>query len=206
MVNDYIVFIHENEIKSILDQNYLTPSLSNKLFELNRSEDKIASMFQFIQSAINITHNFPSVRNTLFVEKNIKEITALMLAEIVAKVLKLKALISYDTGKMFVYKAKEFIDAECENIFTVQEIASKLNTSVRSLQIAFKKNSAFTPIQFLGDRKLQKAHNILLSNNNPFCTVKEVAFKVGIFDLSRFSKTYFETFGELPSTTLKRTV
>lgn len=206
MVNDYIVFIHENEIKSVLEKNYIVPQLSNKVMEVPWLSEKTGSMFQFIQSAINITNNFPTVRNSLFVENNLKEITSLMLSELVAEKLKLKSIAKHNASKLLLTTAQEIIEAECETLFTVHDMASRLNTGVRNLQLAFKKYDSTTPMQFLRDRKLEKARANLLSNNNPLCTVKEVALQVGIFDLSRFSKTYFNKFGELPNTTLKRNV
>ena len=163
-------------------------------------------MFQFIQSAINISNNFPTVRNSLFIEKNLKEITSLMLSELIAERLNLNLIDKHNVSKLLAVKAQEIIDNDCETLFTVEEIANRLGTSTRSLQLAFKKYAQTTPYQFLRNRKLHKARAILLSNNNPLCTVKEVAFKVGIFDLSRFSKTYADMFGELPHVTLKRKV
>ena len=117
-LNEYLISLNENEL--------------NKIIEIPWASEKTGSMFQFIQSAINITNNFPAVRNSLFVENNLKEITALMLSDLVAEKLKLTSIVKHDTSKLVAVTAQEIIDSECETLFTVQEIANKLNTSVRS--------------------------------------------------------------------------
>jgi len=101
--------------------------------------------------------------------------------------------------------AEEYIDGHCETVFNIQQVADKLFTTPRNIQMAFKKYRSYSPMQFVKSRKLHKAHKNIISSNDPRCTVKEFALGVGIFDLNRFGKYYFEIFGELPSETLKKT-
>ena len=95
------------------------------------------------------------------------------------------------------------MESECENISTVQEIADRVFTSPRNLQKAFKKYREYTPLQFLKERKLQRAY-YMLKDSYHSGSVKNVAISVGIFDINRFGKYYFDQFGEYPNETLKK--
>jgi transcriptional regulator GlxA family with amidase domain len=95
------------------------------------------------------------------------------------------------------------MESQCENIITIQEISDKVFTSPRNLQKAFKKHRNYTPLQFLKELKLIKANQIL---KDPYLlsSIKNVAISVGIYDINRFGKYYFDRFGEFPSDTLKK--
>ena len=126
-----------------------------------------------------------------------------MATDLIGDLLHRKSLLNESPDKKMVIKAEEIMDADCENITTIQEIADRLFTSPRNLQKAFKKFRQYTPLQFLKERKLYQANHIL---NDPYSSssVKNVAIRVGLFDLNRFSKYYFDLFGEYPSETIRR--
>lgn len=203
VVDDYCLIINKKNLNSILKQKYNVVDLKSDMIPLNLSSEQVHACFQFIESTLNMLRVFPDARNTELVKKNLREIASFMLVDIVAEGVNAKSVINTSPEKYLVIKAKDIMEAECEDLFTIQEIADQVYTSPRNLQRAFKKHSTSTPIQFLHTRKLHRARKILLANHNPFCTVKEVALKVGIFNLGRFSQHYFTLFGEYPSHTLK---
>lgn len=116
-------------------------------------------------------------------------------------------------GKKVKFKrviAEDNLEAVCEKLFTIQEVAGTVFTSTRNLQRAFSKHNKYTPMQFLYNRKLIKARKVLLSNNNnnnnnnPFAAIKEVVLKVGILDLNQFGKNYSLLFSKYPNYTLRK--
>ena len=82
-----------------------------------------------------------------------------MMAELIADTLQIPPVTSYLPDLMLVRKAEELIDGECADIFTIHELASKLNSNPRSIQIAFKKHRDYSPMQFLRERKLMVSEN-----------------------------------------------
>lgn len=136
---------------------------------------------------------------------NIKEIAILMVTDLIGELLNKSPLTNNHPEKNLVIMAEEIMDSRCDVIHTIQEIADGVFTSPRNLQKAFKKHRNYTPMQFLRERKLHKAHK-LLSDKNLQSSVKNVALSVGIYDLNRFSKYYAELFDEYPSTTIKKSL
>ena len=59
------------------------------------------------------------------------------------------------------------------------------------------------PLQYLKHCRLEAARRELSSAERDQTTVTEVALRYGFYHLGRFSGLYRETFGELPSETLK---
>ena len=205
ITEDYEIILPKKLIDKVITEKYNIPQEYPDILILDYKNDKVQALYKFIDSTLSILRNFSGSRDSIFVKKNIEEISTLMLAEIIAEQINATPLLNSNPEKGLLLKAEDIIDTNCSTIFTVQEIADKTFTSVRNLQLLFKKYRDYTPMQFLRARKLHKAHkNILLSNAK--CSVKEIAFGVGMFDLSSFSKYYAEIFGELPSETIRKKI
>ena len=126
-----------------------------------------------------------------------------MATDLIGDIMHKKSLLNESPDKKLVLKAEEIMESQCENITTIQEISDKVYTSPRNLQKAFKKHRSYSPLQFLKEQKLLRANHIL-KDLYIQTSVKNVAISVGIFDINRFGKYYFDRFGELPSETLKK--
>jgi AraC-like DNA-binding protein len=61
-----------------------------------------------------------------------------------------------------------------------------------------------TPKHFIRQRKLEKIHAQLSDPGARIRNVTEVALDYGFLHLGRFSESYKNAFGELPSDTLRR--
>ena len=109
----------------------------------------------------------------------------------------------YEEASKCVKKAEELMDAQAEEIFSVQEIANMVSTTPRNLQLSFKKHRNYTPMKFLRERKLLKSRLLLIDGNSD-TLVKKVAFETGFRNVSNFTIHYRNMFGELPSETLKK--
>jgi len=205
VIADYEVFIHPDELNPVIQKKFNISKIQPELLILNLKSEKVQAISQFIQSSITMLSSFRAAQKSRIFKNNLQEIITFMIADLIGEQIKAKPITNNNPEKNLVRSAEEYIDNECETIFSIQQIADKLYTNPRNIQIAFKKYRNYTPMQFLKTRKLHKAHKNILLNKQIKCTVKEIALSVGIFDLNRFSKYYAEMFGELPSATIKRT-
>ena len=203
-IKDYEVFINPSIINPILEKKFNITNFGTELFELDVKTDKVKAIIQFIESSIGMLNHFEEAEKSLSFKNNLQEIISFMLVDLIGEETKSKSRTNNNLEQNLVLLAEEFIDAKCETVFNIQQVADKLFTTPRNIQIAFKKYRSYTPMQFVKSRKLHKAYKNIISSNDPRCTVKEIALDVGMFDLNRFSKYYFEIFKELPSQTLKR--
>lgn len=102
-----------------------------------------------------------------------------------------------------VRRAEEIIRSRAHEALTIGEIATELGVTARSLQINFRKHLGVTPLQMLLNRRLVLARERLLDPQF-LGNVQYVAMSCGFMNMSKFSRRYRETFGELPSQTLGR--
>ncbi len=204
LIADYEVFIHPDELNPVIQKKFKVSSIPPELLILDLKNEKVQAISQFIQSSITMLSSFQAAQKSRIFKNNLQEIINFMIADLIGEQIKAKPIINNNPEKNMVRLAEEYIDNECANIFSIQQIANNLNTNPRNIQMAFKKYRNYTPMQFLKTRKLYKAHKNILLNNQIKCTVKEIALGVGVFDLNRFSKYYAELFGELPSATIKK--
>jgi AraC-like DNA-binding protein len=202
-VNNYMVIINHQDLMNMLDIKYGVRQLSGYFREINFQDEKVKGLFYYIGSTIHVVKTFTSLRESLVAKMNIKEITLLMASDLMGDLLNKKSLLNESPEKRLVFQAEEIMESQCESITTIQEVADRVFTSPRNLQKAFKKHRNYTPLQFLKEQKLVKA-NQLLKDANLQTSIKNIAIGVGIFDINRFGKYYFDRFGEFPSDTLKK--
>lgn len=202
-VNNYMVIISHQDLIKMLDMKYGVRELSGYFREINFLDEKVKALFYYIGSTIHVVKTFSSLRESLVAKMNIREITMLMASDLMGDLLQKKSLLNESPDKRLVFNAEEFMESQCEDISTIQEIADRVFTTPRNLQKAFKKHRSYTPMQFLKEQKLLKANQILKDGPQQ-ASVKHVAIGVGIFDVNRFGKYYFDRFGELPSETLNK--
>lgn len=103
-----------------------------------------------------------------------------------------------------VQRLIDYIDQNLKQELSNDALAQYLNISQRSLYALFDNQLGSTPRQFIRQRKLERIHTCL---SDPNCTVRnltELALDYGFTHLGRFSDSYRQQFGELPSETLKR--
>lgn len=101
-----------------------------------------------------------------------------------------------------VRKAEEFVAEHLDEPLTLTVIAKEVGVSARALQMAFQARRGQSPMQFLKERRLERARQRLL-RAEPGTTVAAIATSVGMDHLGRFSAEYKKLFGESPSATLR---
>lgn len=105
-----------------------------------------------------------------------------------------------------VRRAVELCERSPELPADVESLARTVGTSVRSLQEAFRRDLQTTPMRFVREVRLRRAHDVLVTAEPGTVTVSGVAADWGFTNLGRFSERYQARFGELPHETLRRPV
>lgn len=101
--------------------------------------------------------------------------------------------------------AEELIRAGVNDgsLLSIEAVCRQINTSQRSLQVAFLEQFGISARTFVLSARMQRAHALLLSAGDRM-TVTEIATQSGIWHLGRFSKYYKQFFGCTPLQTQRR--
>ncbi len=97
-----------------------------------------------------------------------------------------------------VRRAEEYIESNLEQPLRIERIATVTGTSARSLHRAFRLSRGYSPMEFVRQRRLERAHRML----EEVGSVTEVCFACGFGDISHFSREYAKAFGHSPSLSL----
>jgi AraC-like DNA-binding protein len=100
-------------------------------------------------------------------------------------------------------QARDFIHARIAELPTVADIAGACGVGVRALARGFEKHLGTSPLQYMLELRLQGVREDLLASRHG-STVTEVALHWGFTHLGIFAARYRESFGELPSETLRK--
>jgi AraC-like DNA-binding protein len=103
-----------------------------------------------------------------------------------------------DAAPWQVRMLEEHIDANLDKPFDVDQAATLIGCSARSIYRAFREHRGCSPAQFSKQRRLLKAL-ALLRDAPPHVSVMDIAYECGFGDLSHFSRDFARTFGESPS-------
>lgn len=102
--------------------------------------------------------------------------------------------------------AIELIEAEADQPLTVSALAERSYVSVRSLQQGFQRHLGTSPMAYLRDVRLRRAHQDLLESDPSTVTVASVAHRWGFTNLGRFAAAHAARYHEAPLRTLQRSV
>jgi AraC-like DNA-binding protein len=104
-----------------------------------------------------------------------------------------------------VQAAIDLIAAEDSGELSLGDIAVRVGVGLRALELGFRHELDMTPLQYLRTSRLQRARaELQAAGPSSGVRVGEIAQKWGFFHTGRFSKLYFDHFGERPSATAKR--
>ncbi|GAA4200749.1 AraC family transcriptional regulator [Microbispora amethystogenes] len=102
-----------------------------------------------------------------------------------------------------VRRAVRLIEEHADEPLTVEDIAEAVGVSARALQEGFRRHLEKTPMGYLREVRLERAHAELAVRGPETATVTDVAYRWGFTHLGRFSLAYRQRFGESPSRTLR---
>lgn len=103
-----------------------------------------------------------------------------------------------------VGSAIDVIEAEPHRPWTVSALAACSYVSVRSLQQGFRAHVGTTPMAYLREVRLRRAHEDLLESDPSVATVASIALDWGFTNMGRFAAAYTARYNELPAATLRR--
>ena len=103
-----------------------------------------------------------------------------------------------------IRRAVDVIEAEAQLPLTLSSIAARSQVSVRSLQQGFKRHLGMSPMSYLREVRLRRAHQTLIESDPSTVTVASVAYDWGFTNLGRFAAAHAARYREPPAKTLRR--
>lgn len=103
-----------------------------------------------------------------------------------------------------VNRALDLIESAPEPTIGMAELVQTANVSERSLRGGFRKYLGMSPTRYMQLCTLNRARRRLANSRPEEASVAEVVTDLGVWDLGRFAARYRQMFGELPSSTLRR--
>jgi transcriptional regulator GlxA family with amidase domain len=100
-------------------------------------------------------------------------------------------------------RAEAYIEANCKQPITLEDLAAICGVSALSLFRSFKKSRGLSPMEFASRVRLRHARDLLLRPDEA-TTVTAIASACGFADVGRFESDYARAFGEPPCATLER--
>lgn len=131
-----------------------------------------------------------------------QETILVLLSEILAP-LKDVDIKKYHNNRFVVVKRALSYIHDCDRAnLTILELSNICFCSVRSLEYAFKSILYMTPKQYLIKRRFHLIHKEI--NTGKKKIIGDIALQFGIINAGRFSKDYFNFYGEYPSQTIQK--
>lgn len=95
--------------------------------------------------------------------------------------------------------AIDIIEEEAHLPMTVSSLAARTHLSVR-----FRDYPGVSPMTYLRQVRLRRAHEALLESDSSSATVASIAYHWGFTNLGRFAAAHADRYGEAPSEALRR--
>ena len=94
------------------------------------------------------------------------------------------------------FNFKQVIESYFYQHITLEELAQMTNLSLSSFKREFRKIYNDTPANYIRNKKLEKAAELLLISDE---RITDIAFDCGFNDLANFSTLFHEKFNQSPS-------
>jgi len=190
-----IVHFHPDILKKIYDREMPTLLQKPKNSVSNKTSEKINNDFliqKYIEGLLFYFEN-PSLVNEDILVLKLKEIIILLSQT------KNAAAIQMILSQLFsptTYSFKQVIDAHLFSPLTIDELADYCNLSLSSFKREFAKVYNDTPANYIKNKRLEKAAELLLISNN---RITDIAFECGFNDLANFTKSFHDKYQVTPT-------
>ncbi len=94
------------------------------------------------------------------------------------------------------FSFQQVIEANILSQVSIDELAQKTNLSVSSFKREFAKLYSDSPANYIKNKKLDKAAELLLASDN---RIADIAFDCGFNDLANFTKSFHDKYGVSPT-------
>jgi AraC-like DNA-binding protein len=94
------------------------------------------------------------------------------------------------------YTFKQIIEAHLYSQSSIEELANENNLSLSSFKREFAKLYNDTPANYIKNKKLEKAAELLLASNE---RISDIAFDCGFNDIANFTKSFGEKYHTTPT-------
>ncbi len=179
--------IYDRELPSLLQRPANVVSL--------QSSEKINNDFliqKYVEGLLFYFEN-PSLINEDILILKLKEIMLLLAQSQNAKTIQ---LILSQLFSPTTYTFKQIIEANLFSQLTIEQLAERSNLSISSFKREFAKLYNDTPANFIRNKKLEKAAELLLISDE---RITDIAFECGFNDLATFTKNFNEKYHVSPS-------
>lgn len=102
-----------------------------------------------------------------------------------------------------IQRAVDLIHDQPHELWTLTDLASRVGVSARSLQEGFARHVGASPMRYLTQVRLDRAHRQLQVSNPDDITASTVASSWGFTNYGRFAEAYRRRFGTSPAATLR---
>lgn len=190
-----IVTFHPDILKKIYDREL--PSLLQKPEHVisNKSNQKINNDFlikKYVEGLLFYFEN-PSLVNEDILVLKLKEIVLLLAQSQNADSIQ---LILSQLFSPAAYSFKQIIEANVFSQLTIEQLAEQNNLSISSFKREFAKLYNDTPANYIRNKKLEKAAELLLISDD---RITDIAYDCGFNDLATFTKNFTDKFQSSPS-------
>lgn len=190
-----IVTFYPDILKKIYDREL--PLLLQKPSDIvsNKSNEKINNDFliqKYVEGLLFYFEN-PSLVNEDILVLKLKEIILLLAQSQNAKTVQ---LILSQLFSPTTYSFKQIIEANLFSQLTIEQLAEQSNLSVSSFKREFAKLYNDTPANYIRNKKLEKAAELLLLSDE---RISDIAFDCGFNDLATFTKNFSDKYLVAPS-------
>ncbi|WP_454045150.1 helix-turn-helix domain-containing protein [Chryseobacterium sp. Marseille-Q8038] len=190
-----IVTFYPDILKKIYDREL--PVLLQKPANMvsNQSNEKINNDFliqKYVEGLLFYFEN-PSLVNEDILILKLKEIMLLLAQSQNAKAIQ---LILSQLFSPTTYSFKQIIEANLFSQLTIEQLAEQSNLSLSSFKREFTKLYSDTPANYIRNKKLEKAAELLLLSDE---RITDIAFECGFNDLATFTKNFSDKYRVTPS-------
>jgi AraC family transcriptional regulator, exoenzyme S synthesis regulatory protein ExsA len=189
-----IVTFHPEILKKIYERELPAIIQPGKSVS-NQSHGKINNEFliqKYIEGLLFYFEN-PSLVNDEILILKLKEI--ILLLSQTQQVETIQVILSqlFSPAK---FSFKQIIEANLFSQINIEELAQKTNLSVSSFKREFAKLYSDTPANYIKNKKLEKAAELLLASDN---RIADIAYNSGFNDLANFTKSFHDKYHVSPT-------
>ncbi|PJJ79145.1 helix-turn-helix domain-containing protein [Mucilaginibacter auburnensis] len=189
-----IVTFHPEILKKIYEKELPAIVQPGKAVS-NQSHGKINNDFliqKYIEGLLFYFEN-PSLVNDEILTLKLKEI--ILLLSQTQQVSTIQVILSQLFSPV-KFSFQQVIEANLFSQLSIDELAQKTNLSVSSFKREFAKMYNDSPANYIKNKKLEKAAELLLASDN---RIADIAFDCGFNDLANFTKSFHDKYGVSPT-------